>query len=126
MSKIIVVVAMQIALSIVLLPGQVMATDGDVDYSSPYITVDPETGQLVTKNPGPRLKTHPQDSSSMAQMGEQTVDSSPVAGQPVIDGPGNLSMPENQQMGATSIITIITGAVMVFGALAFWKFRQRQ
>ncbi len=34
------------------------AIDGDVEYSAPYIMVDPETGQIVTVNPGPRLKAH--------------------------------------------------------------------
>ncbi|NNE37311.1 MAG: hypothetical protein HKN08_03315 [Gammaproteobacteria bacterium] len=36
----------------------VFATDGDVVYSAPYIWVNPETGQIETVNPGPRLKTH--------------------------------------------------------------------
>ena len=35
-----------------------LAIDGDVVYSAPYIMVDPETGQIVTVNPGPRLKAH--------------------------------------------------------------------
>lgn len=35
------------------------ATDGDVQYSAPYIWVNPETGQVETVNPGPTLKTHP-------------------------------------------------------------------
>lgn len=34
------------------------AGDGDVDYSAPYITVDPESGKLITVNPGPQLKSH--------------------------------------------------------------------
>lgn len=35
------------------------ATDGDVDYSAPYIWVNPETGQIETINPGPQPKAHP-------------------------------------------------------------------
>ncbi len=36
----------------------VFATDGDVVYSAPYIWVNPDTGQIETVNPGPRLKAH--------------------------------------------------------------------
>jgi len=35
-----------------------LAIDGDVEYSAPYIMVDPETGQIVTVNPGPKPKAH--------------------------------------------------------------------
>jgi hypothetical protein len=42
----------------VLSINQGLAIDGDVEYSAPYIMVDPETGQIVTVNPGPRLKAH--------------------------------------------------------------------
>lgn len=42
----------------VLSINDVLAIDGDVEYSAPYIMVDPETGQIVTVNPGPRLKAH--------------------------------------------------------------------
>ena len=36
------------------------AVDGDVVYSAPYIWVNPETGEIETVNPGPRLKNHEQ------------------------------------------------------------------
>jgi hypothetical protein len=41
------------------LPFPGIATDGDVTYSAPYIWVNPETGQVEMKNPGPQPKTHP-------------------------------------------------------------------
>lgn len=34
-----------------MIPFTVNAYDGDVDYSAPYLTVDPETGKLVTIDP---------------------------------------------------------------------------
>jgi hypothetical protein len=49
----------------------VSAGDGDVDYSAPYITVDPETGELVTVNPGPQLKMH-SDSRSLSATQDPT------------------------------------------------------
>ena len=44
-----------------------LAIDGDVEYSAPYIMVDPETGQIVTVNPGPRLKAHEAPEEMAAQ-----------------------------------------------------------
>lgn len=46
---------------------QALAIDGDVEYSAPYIMVDPETGQIVTVNPGPRLKAHETPQEMAAQ-----------------------------------------------------------
>ena len=43
---------------LLILAVPALAGDGDVDYSAPYITVDPETGKLITVNPGPELKMH--------------------------------------------------------------------
>jgi len=35
----------------VLSTGSVYSYDGDVDYSAPYVTLDPKTGKLVTIDP---------------------------------------------------------------------------
>ncbi|NIN35095.1 MAG: hypothetical protein GTO60_08430 [Gammaproteobacteria bacterium] len=40
-----------IVLTLIILVPDLPAYDGDVDYSAPYITVDPETGKLVTIDP---------------------------------------------------------------------------
>jgi hypothetical protein len=48
----------------------VLATDGDVVYSAPYIWVNPETGQIETVNPGPRLKAH--EAMTSTETSEQT------------------------------------------------------
>ena len=47
-----------VVLNIYLFAFSALAIDGDVVYSAPYIMVDPETGQIVTVNPGPKLKAH--------------------------------------------------------------------
>lgn len=70
MCRIKIVLLLQAAVLLSILSQPIRASDGDVDYSSPYITVDPKTGQLVTRNPGPRLKTHSADMAS-----EKTADS---------------------------------------------------
>jgi len=35
----------------VLSTGSVYSYDGDVDYSAPYVTLDPKTGKLITVDP---------------------------------------------------------------------------
>jgi len=111
----------QVVVSTIWLSGVAMATDGDVDYSSPYITVDPETGQLVTKNPGPRLKTHTPDMSGMGQMQmeEMPVESSPVASQAATQSSADVPTNEGSQSG---LLVIGAVAVLVFGTMAFRRF----
>jgi uncharacterized protein YxeA len=41
----------------VFITTHVHAYDGDVDYSAPYVTIDPETGKLVTIDPKAQTKT---------------------------------------------------------------------
>ena len=42
---------------IIMLPSTSIAYDGDVDFNAPYLTVDPETGKLVTIDPKTQTKT---------------------------------------------------------------------
>ena len=35
----------------VLSAGSVYSYDGDIDYSAPYVTLDPKTGKLITVDP---------------------------------------------------------------------------
>ena len=44
--------------------GTAIAVDGDVDYSAPYLWVDPETGEVSTVNPGPQPKVHTETAGS--------------------------------------------------------------
>ena len=100
------------------------ASDGDVDYSSPYITVDPETGQLVTRNPGPHLKNHSMDMSGQttadatATVNTETPRPAPVmdtaAGQTTADG-----------LNAVTVAGIVAG-LLVFGTLAVRRMKRKQ
>lgn len=121
------IVLLLAAMLLTWLPQPVKASDGDVDYSAPYITVDPKTGQLVTRNPGPRLKTHSMDMSgqSMAETppavtSSKTANSVPEAvtsAEPAYESDPGIS---------TSTIAIIVAGVFVFGTLAAKKMRQKQ
>lgn len=103
----------------------VFAGDGDLNYSAPYITVDPETGQLVTKNPGPHLKMHSQDPSMQMQAGEPDTTATTVASQTSTGSTDDLSMPASQHISPVAIITLVAAGVMVFGVLTFRRLRQR-
>ena len=121
-----VVFILQVAVSIALVSEYVSASDGDVDYTAPYITVDPATGQLVTRNPGPHLKSHPQDMSAPAETKTANTDVTAVANQPAADGSGKLSVPAKQLTGTVSIITIIVAGMIVGGVLLVRRKRQQR
>ena len=125
LGRFMVVFMLQIAVSITLLSGKVLAGDGDVDYSAPYITVDPETGQLVTKNPGPKLKSHPMDMSSPAETKTQVPDNA-VVSKPEAGIKQNVSTPAEQSSGTEPMLTIVVTGLLVFGVLIFRRFWQKQ
>lgn len=50
--------------AVLLKAAVVFAVDGDVDYSAPYLWVDPNTGQISTINPGPQPKVHAETAGS--------------------------------------------------------------
>ena len=115
---------LQIAVLLMLLSGVASATDGDVDYSSPYITVDPKTGQLITVNPGPRLKTHSSgDMPGMSQMQTEqpSAQTSPVASLPVADQPATAT--DSKQSGFIAIVVV---GLLVFATMAYRRLRHRQ
>jgi hypothetical protein len=96
----------------------VFAGDGDVDYSAPYITVDPETGQLVTVNPGPQLKSHaaPAGSDSAVQPSD---DPGPVTSS---DTAATASGTESENVfsGLPVILVAMLAAIVVSAGIGFW------
>jgi len=122
-----------------LLSAPAVASDGDVDYSTPYITVDPVTGQLVTKNPGPKLKAHPMDMSSPAETTTpnsaavtttsppaNTSDASQMAASQNPVQSESQGVNDKQASGSMPMIIVIVTGVLVFGAVMLRRFRQRQ
>jgi len=102
-----------------LAAGNIMAGDGDVSYTSPYITVDPATGKLITVNPGPELKMH--DGMSMP-----TTSSSPELANP-IGVSGATSNPDNSgDSNRSRIVTIAIGLIAGLGIVVFLVGRVRK
>ena len=63
----------------VLSAGSVYSYDGDVDYSAPYVTLDPKTGKLITVDPkkdpaAMQQAQHPAAASSDAATSTQAAD----------------------------------------------------
>jgi len=59
----------------VLSTGSVYSYDGDVDYSAPYVTLDPKTGKLVTIDPKQEQAAAQQAEASTSTPATDTADS---------------------------------------------------
>lgn len=99
--------------------GITLASDGDVNYSAPYITVDPETGKLITVNPGPKLKVHEPIAAN-----ETTPDlTSATDAQTTVSGP---TLDNNSEQQTRSIPVITTLAVVILISAGLFVIRSRQ
>jgi len=98
-----------------------LASDGDVDYSAPYITVDPETGQLITVNPGPQLKVHPPVSSDPTiDVAANSPDAQSSLRQEIAAGSAK------QQPGLFSIVSTIVAVILVSAAIFVFRSGQKR
>lgn len=90
-----------------VLSGKTFAYDGDVDYMAPYLTVDPETGKLVTVDPRQGTVTeHPASAPEATTTPEQTTKP---------DSEGDTSYYNLQVIAAMSgLIIIMIGTVIFF------------
>ena len=98
-----------------------LAIDGDVEYSAPYIMVDPETGQIVTVNPGPRLKAH--------EIMPATNPDSDISNNMSVTADVNNSATENQASEPSTILPVITifaCLFMVITGFLIWKSNRRK
>jgi hypothetical protein len=101
----------------------VMAVDGDVVYSAPYIMVDPDTGQIVTVNPGPKLKAH----EIMPMVSEGNQEASNSLAVPTSTANINMTGMVSQAEGPdTSLPIIILYAClfMIIAGFVIWKRNQ--
>ncbi|MGY8814290.1 MAG: hypothetical protein ACKVHQ_06180 [Gammaproteobacteria bacterium] len=108
-----------VVLNIYLFAFTALAIDGDVVYSAPYIMVDPETGQIVTVNPGPKLKAH-EIMVTNEDNGESTVDTSVTA---TVNNTNNLSQ-ASEPNTTLPIIAMIACLFMVVTGFVIWKKNQ--
>jgi len=109
----------------ILSAGAALAADGDVVYSAPYISVDPETGKLVTINPGPQMKMHDAQVPGLdTAVNDPATVNTAIAGSPSVGSPDNIiteaqGMPLSTIAGATLLAFIVAG-------LGVWKLKQKQ
>lgn len=97
----------------------VSAGDGDVDYSAPYITVDPETGELVTVNPGPQLKMH-SGSRSLSATQDPTNDQAATMADAGTEAAAATDSPGETASGFPLLTFAALGAVALLLAMVFF------
>jgi hypothetical protein len=114
-----------IVLSLVLLSAVLSAYDGDVDYSAPYITVDPETGKLVTIDPKAQQQQHQATDPNTAQTANTQTDSG-VQNSQVMGATGNSmnQSDEGQTSSATMSPLLIGILVLVFASVIIISARR--
>ena len=102
----------------VFLTTELSAYDGDVDYSAPYITVDPETGKLVTIDPKAQQSQQQQQHSATDPNATQndtgTQDSQLMAQ----STPGNAVAQSDEDQATSSAITPMIIGIVVLGLAA--------
>jgi len=113
-----------LVLSGLLLTTNAIAGDGDVDYSAPYIMVDPQTGKLVTVNPGPELRMHSEASADQTTMTPAGSDATMAT----LPGSGNLSPSLEPEPGGSMVIPIIIAimASVVIGVVMLIRKRKQK
>ena len=106
------------------------AYDGDVDYNAPYLTVDPETGKLVTIDPKTQTTTpHQQSADTAATTTGAPEDSQAQAGslmsQTSATNPSNTSGVQSES-AARSTMPVIIGVIITLIIISFVFFSNRK
>jgi hypothetical protein len=101
----------------VFLTTELSAYDGDVDYSAPYITVDPETGKLVTIDPKAQQaqqQQHAATDPNATQDDTGTQDSQLMAQ----SAPGNAMGQSQEEQATSSANTPMIIGIVILGLAA--------
>ena len=98
-----------------LLSSISFAYDGDVDFNAPYLTVDPETGKLVTIDPKTQTKTpHGVSDDTFAQVTPATDDTSTSQSDVMAQtSSSQLLIEDEDEVASGSNIIILIGLVVV-------------
>jgi len=94
----------------VLSTGSVYSYDGDVDYSAPYVTLDPKTGKLVTIDP------KQEQAAAQQQQAQHPVATSTDGSTPAADTPnsgGNVASISTEGSATTAPARTPTTAVFI-------------
>jgi hypothetical protein len=97
---------------------QALAYDGDVDFSAPYMTLDPETGKLITVDP----KQQPGYQQNQQAAGQQhtpaaasssTPAQQPAETQTTAAGTAGHDAESQEAASPIPIITVVAGVIAV-------------
>ena len=118
------------AVLLTLAGGYAAAYDGDVDFSAPYLTVDPETGKLITVDPKaqPQQQTqHPAGGAGTAQNAPASGGAGPADAMPAQTAPAVQSEADAGTGSASALVYAIGGLLILIGiAAAVRASRRRQ
>ena len=97
----------------VLSTGSVYSYDGDVDYSAPYVTLDPKTGKLITVDPkkDPAAMQQAQQTQHPATVSSDAATSTPAAD--TANSGGNVASISTEADATTAPARTPTTAVLI-------------
>lgn len=105
------------------------AYDGDIDYSAPYVTLDPKTGKLITVDPKqqqadgqaqpPHPNAPPQDATASGPA-PATSATTAAAAPANAASPASTSVPTASASG-TNVIAAVVGLVLIAGVVAILR-----
>mgnify|MGYP003389218574 CR=1 FL=1 len=108
----------------------VYAYDGDVDYSAPYVTVDPETGKLVTIDPKAQTKTpHTTPGSSTTSGNENNnnaIESNPTSTSAMGQATTTTIQPQTSETQNTNSNLLILFGILLVGFVTAFIYRNKK
>ena len=116
------------AILLMLAGGYAAAYDGDVDFSAPYLTVDPETGKLITVDPKaqPQQPQHQADGSGTAQNPTAPGGTGTADAMPAQTAPAAQTDVEAGTDSAAFLVYALGGLVVLIGVAAAVRAGRRR
>lgn len=106
------------------------AYDGDVDYNAPYVTIDPETGKLVTIDPKAQTKTpHATPGNSTASsngINENAVESSPTSTSAMGQTTTTMIQPQSSESQSINSNFLILFGLLLAGFVIAFIYRNKK
>lgn len=102
------------------------AYDGDIDYSAPYVTLDPKTGKLITVDPkqqqadGQPQPPHPSAPPQDATASQSSTPAADAASNTAAAATPSVASTPTNSVG-TNVIAAVTGLVVIAGIVAMLR-----
>lgn len=101
--------------------------DGDVDYSAPYVTVDPETGKLVTIDPKAQTKTpHTTPGSSTTSSNDNAIESNPTSPSAMGQATSTTIQPQPSETQSANSNFLILFGILLAGFVTAFIYRNKK